>query len=263
MTTRCQLLIAVRGRGSSGNAHLEATCKAQRPFLSAGDANDAIRNAGEELAGKPVVLRGLERRSQTEVVAITEWTNASRQRCSVQFVARLLGNGQVGVNHGAPDCVDRSSVPGVPTSPTSPTKPGGANPTEKAIASDGCGHLGVEVLEFHAEECSSGLTFRTPGWPAWAQTATSTSGTLEIFGSCSYAVGAPVECQQTEDRNGNGRYQVPATLTFSQAVYCPSLNHVYFMESVLEAPTAFQPYQRQIRRTYSCGVYEFWAEGRY
>lgn len=169
------MLISVKGRGSSiTKAKLNVTCNTQTPFLRAGEANEAIRQAGEELAGKPVVLRGLERRSRTDVSAIAEWTSESRQRCTANFDVRLLLPNRLRVTHDRPVCT---------VSPTSPSLPSGPSSSEKAIANDGCGALGVELLEFHAQECSSGMTFRTAGWPAWSQTTTTTSGTLEFSAS--------------------------------------------------------------------------------
>jgi hypothetical protein len=221
-TTKCILLVVVRGQGSAGAARLRAKCGRETPYLVAGRANEAVREAGEELAGKRVLLRSLRRQSRVAFAAIAAWTEAGvhPMRCTALFRVRLLAGGLLDVTHDPPEC----TVGAPPTS------------GRPAIANDGCERAAVEPLEFTTRECTRGGVFRTTGWPGWGQERTTATGVLEV-----------------------AEEKYPATLTFTDAVYCARLEAVYFLQAVIEAPSALREGDRYERETFTCQEYEGWG----
>jgi hypothetical protein len=101
--TTCHVRVAVRAVDRHPKARLSAVhCRtADTVKLTAGDAANAIRARGAELAGKRVGLGFLARRSRISFLGTAEWTRASasapavREECFALIEAALTSNRQV------------------------------------------------------------------------------------------------------------------------------------------------------------------------
>jgi hypothetical protein len=103
--TLCHLRVIVR----AVNQHPEATLTRARcstratALLTAGRASGALRARGAEIAGKPVALGFLERRSRTSFRGIVEWTQRApaplktKEECFALMEAALTSSNQVRV----------------------------------------------------------------------------------------------------------------------------------------------------------------------
>jgi hypothetical protein len=105
--TLCHLRVNVR----AVNRHPEATLTRARcstratALLTAARANGALRARGAEIAGKPVALGVLERRSRTSFRGIVEWTQRApappplktKEECFALMEAALTSSNQVRV----------------------------------------------------------------------------------------------------------------------------------------------------------------------
>lgn len=106
--TMCKLRVRVKGEGSSASAKLRATCRSESTlFLTAERASATISEAGAELAGKPIALRGLQRLNDLEFEGAAEWrrTEPTRADCYAEYLVRLLRTNTLSVSHTAVECI--------------------------------------------------------------------------------------------------------------------------------------------------------------
>jgi Excalibur calcium-binding domain len=103
--TICHLRIAVRAVDRHPKARLVSTrCQTQSTLrLTAAEARAAIKARGAEIAGKPVALELLERKSPTVFGGLVEWTQRLRsdlpqEECFARLQATLLSPGNVRVD---------------------------------------------------------------------------------------------------------------------------------------------------------------------
>ncbi len=103
----CELRVRVTGEEDLTSAHLRASCSAESTlFLTASRAAAAIRAAGAEAAEKQILLRGLERISDTAFYGVGEWTRFSPRRaeCYAEYTVRLFPPNTLSVTHTAIEC---------------------------------------------------------------------------------------------------------------------------------------------------------------
>ena len=114
-SSTCRIVVVVTGEGSDASAKLRASCRSERLlYLTFAEAIPAIREAGEEVAGRGVVIVVAERLSNVEIEATVEWEQIKKkvaEECELRFIARLNSLEQVLVNHGALVCRPRFAPP--------------------------------------------------------------------------------------------------------------------------------------------------------
>jgi hypothetical protein len=108
LSSSCEIRVVVTGEGSRAHAKLRATCRSERLlYLTFARAIPLIRQAGEELARRSVVIVVAERINDLEIEAALEWARTVakvREECEAAFVARLNSADEVVVTHSAPIC---------------------------------------------------------------------------------------------------------------------------------------------------------------
>lgn len=103
--TLCHLRVIVRAVDRQPKATLgRARCTTRSTvMLTTARARSALRTRGAEIAGKPVALGFLERRSRTSFQGTAEWTQQSptaaktKEECSASMEAALTSSNQIGV----------------------------------------------------------------------------------------------------------------------------------------------------------------------
>lgn len=101
--TTCRLRIAVRAVNRHPKARLASSRCSTRStaILTAAQARNAIRAKGAELAGKPVSVSILERRSRTSFVGSLQWikrSSSSTEACLALISATLTASGRIRVS---------------------------------------------------------------------------------------------------------------------------------------------------------------------
>lgn len=92
--TVCQMRIAVRAVNRHPSARLVSShCRTRSTVrLRAGQAQDAIRRRGAEIAGKPVAIVFLERQGPRSFIGAVEWTQSPggrKEECAATFEVEL------------------------------------------------------------------------------------------------------------------------------------------------------------------------------
>lgn len=113
----CHGRVVVRGEGTVvSSARLHVRCRSE-PVLSLARAQQAIVAEARSIAGKPVVVEGLERRSPVRFAALATWMRATgeREECTVELLAYMYRDGEISVTHRPVSC---EPAPGPASSPT-------------------------------------------------------------------------------------------------------------------------------------------------
>lgn len=113
--TTCNITVIVKGEGSHTSTKLRPSCRSERLlYLTFERAIPAIREAGEELAGRGVAVIDPERISAVQIEAMVEWTEPTkggREVCEAPFFARLNRFDELLVGHGGTRCVPEPQPP--------------------------------------------------------------------------------------------------------------------------------------------------------
>lgn len=113
--TTCNITVIVKGEGSLTSTKLRPSCRSERLlYLTFERAIPAIREAGEELAGRGVAVIDPERISAVQIEAMVEWTEptkSGREECEAPFFARLNRFDELLVGHGGTRCVPEPQPP--------------------------------------------------------------------------------------------------------------------------------------------------------
>jgi hypothetical protein len=108
MSTTCNITVIVKGEGSLASTKLRPNCRSERLlYLTFARALPAIREGGEELAGRGVTLVDSERISAVWIEATAEWmqpAKSGREVCEARFFARLNRFDELLVGHGSSSC---------------------------------------------------------------------------------------------------------------------------------------------------------------
>jgi hypothetical protein len=108
LSTTCAITVIVKGEGSLASTKLRSACRSERLLgLTFARAIPAIREAGEELAGRGVRVLESERISASKIEATAGWAQPAtggREECEARFIAYLDRSAGLHVVDGAQRC---------------------------------------------------------------------------------------------------------------------------------------------------------------
>jgi hypothetical protein len=103
--TACQMLVIVRGEGTSANATIRGRCRTAA-ILGRAQAERTMGGAGRELAEGPVELFEVERQNLRVFFGTAKWTRSVpvAESCSVEIYVRLVSGGSIDTRSERLEC---------------------------------------------------------------------------------------------------------------------------------------------------------------